>query len=204
MAMPAPKRTSKAVPTPSAANRPISPVSTELPCPSRRDVHHAGVSNLGGTAAQRKPVRRTVPNLRLTAAWQGRRSGQPRRPMVCRGQSTTGLLILRTMSGKPIDRRDVYLTSAHTRCATRRSPTPSTPACRSATPRSWPATPTPEPPSTTTKPAETSTDTGVHGGQPPVQRVAPPSGQGAADATGADVRRGQPLGVRLLVGGLGL
>ena len=90
----------------------------------------------------------------------------------CRGERTTGPLILRPMSGKPIDRRDAYrmvarvakaagipVTSARTRCVTRRSPTPSTPASRSATPRSSPATPTPEPPSTTTAPAATSTAT---------------------------------------------
>lgn len=40
--------------------------------------------------------------------------------------------------------------------------------------------------------------------QPSFRRGAPPSGQGAADASGAHVRRGQPLGVRLLVRGLGL
>ena len=50
-------------------------------------------------------------------------------------------------------------TSARTRCATPRSPTPWTPASRCATPRSWPATPTPAPPSTTTAPAATSTAT---------------------------------------------
>jgi site-specific recombinase XerC len=48
-------------------------------------------------------------------------------------------------------------TSVPTRCGTQRSPTPSTPASRSATRRSSPGTPTHAPPSTTTAPAATST-----------------------------------------------
>ena len=68
----------------------------------------------------------------------------------CRGQRTTGPLVLRPVSGKPIDRRDAYRmvtriatappgsrdTSAHTRCGTPPSPTPSTPASPSGTHRS--------------------------------------------------------------------
>jgi hypothetical protein len=90
----------------------------------------------------------------------------------CRGERTEGPLILRSVSGKPIDRRDCYRMvariakaagipgiSARTRCATRRSPTPSTPACHCATRRSPPATPTPAPPSITTAPAAASTAT---------------------------------------------
>jgi len=90
----------------------------------------------------------------------------------CGGQRTCGPLVLRPVSGQPIDRPmptgwlpgslkppASHGTSARTRCGTPRSPTPSTPAFRCATPRSSPATPTPAPPSTTTAPAATSTDT---------------------------------------------
>ena len=99
----------------------------------------------------------TVPVLRLLEA--------------CRGQRTDGRLILRPVSGQPIDRRDAYrmvVRFAKTACISRRfspthsgtprSPTPSTPASPSATPRSWLVTPTRAPPSTTTAPAATSTD----------------------------------------------
>ena len=91
----------------------------------------------------------------------------------CRGERTTGRLILRPLSRasrstaatstgwSPGSRRPPASrgTSARTRCATRRSPTPSTPASRYATRRSSPGTPTPAPPSTTTAPAATSTAT---------------------------------------------
>ena len=90
----------------------------------------------------------------------------------CRGQRTTGPLILRPVTGNPIDRRDAYRmvariakaaaihdTSAHTHYGTPRSPTPWTRASPCGTPRSSPATPTPETPSTTTAPSATSTDT---------------------------------------------
>jgi integrase/recombinase XerD len=88
----------------------------------------------------------------------------------CRGERTTGRLILRPMSGRPIDRRDAYRMVARvakaasiprhisrTRFVTQRSPTHSTPESRSATPRSSPGMPTREPPGTTTGPAATST-----------------------------------------------
>ncbi len=87
----------------------------------------------------------------------------------CRGQRTSGPLVLRPVSGKPIDRRDAY------RMVTRIATTAKIPrhisphslrhaaitnaldaASRCATRRSWPATPTPAPPSTTTAPAATS------------------------------------------------
>ncbi len=90
----------------------------------------------------------------------------------CRGQRTSGPLILRPLSGNPIDRRDAYRIVARiakaagiprhispTPCGTPRSPTPSTSASRYATPRSSPATPTRAPPSTTTPPEAASTDT---------------------------------------------
>jgi len=91
----------------------------------------------------------------------------------CRGERTEGPLVLRPVSGKPIDRRDCYrmvariakaagiprATSVLTRCATPPSPTPSTPACHCAMRRSSPATPTLAPPSATTAPAATSTAT---------------------------------------------
>lgn len=70
----------------------------------------------------------------------------------CRGQRTSGPLVLRPVSGQPIDRRDVYRMVARiakaagiprhispTPCGTPRSPTPSTPVSRFATRRSWPA-----------------------------------------------------------------
>ena len=90
----------------------------------------------------------------------------------CRGERTSGPLVLRPLTGNPIDRRDAYRmvtkiakaagipgTSAPTRYGTPRSPTHWTPGCHCATRRSWPATPTPGPPSTTTAPAATSTGT---------------------------------------------
>jgi len=90
----------------------------------------------------------------------------------CRGERTEGPLVLRPLSGKPIDRRDVYRmvrriavlaafpgTSAHTHCVTPRSPTPWMPEYRSATRRSSPGTRTQGPPSTTTAHAATSTAT---------------------------------------------
>lgn len=101
----------------------------------------------------------------------------------CRGERTGGPLLLRPVSGKPVDRRDVYRmvtgwpqqpasrgTSARTRCATPRSPTPSTPGSHYATRRSWPATPTPAPPSTMTAPVATSTAT-VSTSSPPTSPV---------------------------------
>lgn len=74
---------------------------------------------------------------------------------VCRGERATGPLILRPMSGNPIDRRDAYwmvvpitkppgshVTSACTRSDTRPSPTSSMLVFRPATPRSSRVTPT--------------------------------------------------------------
>jgi integrase/recombinase XerD len=90
----------------------------------------------------------------------------------CRGQRTNGSLVLRPISGQPIDRRDAYRMVARIAKAagiprhisphslgTRRSPTPSMPAFPCAMPRSSPAMPTRAPRSTTTAPAATSTDT---------------------------------------------
>ena len=91
----------------------------------------------------------------------------------CRGQRTTGPLILRPLSGNPIDRRDAYRMvariskaagiprhiSPHSRSGTPRSLTPLTPAYRYVTCRSLPDMPTREPQSTTTAPAATSTVT---------------------------------------------
>jgi integrase/recombinase XerD len=90
----------------------------------------------------------------------------------CRGERTAGPLVLRPISGRPIDRRDVYrmvLRVARTAgiprhisptpCDTLRSPTPSTPASHCAMPRSSPDMPTHEPPSTTTAHEATSTAT---------------------------------------------
>jgi len=90
----------------------------------------------------------------------------------CRGDRIEGPLVLRPLTGSPIDRRDAYRmvtkiakgsasrgTSVRTRCATPRSPTHWMPGCRFATRRSSPATPTPGPPSTTTGHAATSTGT---------------------------------------------
>jgi len=90
----------------------------------------------------------------------------------CRGDRTAGPLILRPLTGKPVDRRDVYrMVQRIARAAgIPRHISPhslrhaaitnaSTPASRSATPRSSPATPTPGPPSTMTAPAATSTGT---------------------------------------------
>ena len=97
-----------------------------------RVLHLVGKGNKPATM----PV--TVPVLRVLEA--------------CRGQRATGPLVLRPVSGKPIDRRDVYRMVA--RIATtagiprhisphslhHAAPTPGTPASRYATPRSWPAT----------------------------------------------------------------
>lgn len=104
-----------------------------------------------GTKPATMPI--TVPVLRVLEA--------------CRGQRTSGPLVLRPVSGKPIDRRDVYrvvtriarrrrspATSARTRCGMPRSRTPWTPASRCAMRRSSPGTPTPARPSTTTAPGE--------------------------------------------------
>eukprot|EP00918_Siedleckia_nematoides_P084691 GHVU01186099.1.p1 GENE.GHVU01186099.1~~GHVU01186099.1.p1 ORF type:complete len:329 (-),score=32.12 GHVU01186099.1:620-1606(-) len=90
----------------------------------------------------------------------------------CRGERTEGRLVLRPMSGKPIDRRDAYRMvarrrkqqpslgiSALTHCATQPSPTRSTPACRYEMRRSSPGTPTRAPRSTTTAPVAISTAT---------------------------------------------
>jgi hypothetical protein len=89
----------------------------------------------------------------------------------CRGERTEGYLILRPLTGKPIDRGDCYRmviriakaagippdTSAHIHFAMPRSPTPWMPACHYEMPRSSPGMPIPEPPSTTTVPGATST-----------------------------------------------
>ena len=90
----------------------------------------------------------------------------------CRGERTQGPLVLRPLSGKPIDRRDCYRMvlriandasiprhiSPHSlRHAAITNALDAGVPC--ATPRSWPGTPTPEPPNTTTAPAATSTAT---------------------------------------------
>jgi site-specific recombinase XerC len=116
------------------------------------------VLHLIGKGSKPATMPLTVPVLRVLEA--------------CRGERTEGPLVLRPLTGKPIDRRDVYrwsggsprppaspATSVRIHCDMPRSPTPSTPASRSATRRSSPDTPTPAPPSTTTAPAATSTDT---------------------------------------------
>jgi len=92
-----------------------------------------------GTKPATMPL--TVPVLRILEA--------------CRGDRTEGPLVLRPVSSKPIDRRDVYRMvlriakvagtrgmSAPTRCGTPPSPTRSTPASRSAMRRSSPDMPT--------------------------------------------------------------
>ena len=90
----------------------------------------------------------------------------------CRGPRTVGPLILRPMSGRPIDRRDAYRMVARI-AKVARIPRHISPhslrhaaitnaldaKSHSATPRSSPATPTRAPPSTTTEPEATSTDT---------------------------------------------
>jgi hypothetical protein len=91
----------------------------------------------------------------------------------CRGQRTTGPLLLRPISTirstaatptgwSPESRRSPasHATSAHTPRGTPPSPTPSTQAYRFETLRSWPGTPTHALPSITTAPAATSTGTG--------------------------------------------
>jgi hypothetical protein len=103
------------------------------------------VLHLVGKGAKPATMPLTVPVLRTLEA--------------CRGERTAGPLVLRPVSGKPIDRRDVFrmvlriakvarvpATSAHTPCATPPSSTPSTPASRCGTHRSSPETPTPAPP----------------------------------------------------------
>lgn len=84
------------------------------------------------------------------------------------GERDSGPLILRPMTGNPIDRRDAYRmvvrianvariqrTSVRTRCDIQ--PSPLTRACRFATRRSWHVTLTHELPNTTTGHAEIST-----------------------------------------------
>ncbi len=88
----------------------------------------------------------------------------------CRGERASGPLILRPLSGNPVDRRDVYRMVARIAktagIARQISPpslctppplTPSMMGSRYAMPRSSPGMPTPEPPSTTTAPAAPST-----------------------------------------------
>ena len=90
----------------------------------------------------------------------------------CRGERTDGPLILRPMSGNPIDRRDAYRMVARVAkdAGIPRHISPHSlrhaaitnaldAGVRSATPRDSPGTPTHEPPSTTTAPAATSTAT---------------------------------------------
>src|SRR4029077_18675915 len=116
----------------------------------------------------------------------------------CRGQRTTGPLILRPVSGQPIDRRDTYrmvvriaktagiprhisphslrhaaITNALDAGGPPRRPDPHTPRDPgepSAPPRPSPATPTPAPPSTTTAPEATSTAT-ASTSSPPTSRA---------------------------------
>ena len=90
----------------------------------------------------------------------------------CRGERTTGPLILRPLTGNPIDRRDAYRMVARIAKAAGipRHISPHSlrhaaitnaldAGVRCGTHRSWPATPTHAPPSTTTAPAATSTAT---------------------------------------------
>ena len=116
----------------------------------------------------------------------------------CPGEVTEGPLVLRPLSGQPIDRRDCY------RMVTRMAKAAGTPrhirphslrhaaitnalaqACRCAVPRSWPGMPTPAPPSTTTAPAATSTAT-LFTSSPPTSRA------GELLSQGASVRRQGP------------
>lgn len=107
----------------------------------------------------------------------------------CRGERTDGPLVLRPLSGKPIDRRDAYrmvariakaagiprhISSHSLRHAAIQSSR--VPECHRATPRSSPATPTHGPPSTTTERAGTSTAT-ASTSSPPMSLAceAPPS-----------------------------
>jgi integrase/recombinase XerD len=107
----------------------------------------------------------------------------------CRGDRSSGALILRPQTGNPIDRRDAYrmvqrIASAagiprhisRTHYGTRRSPMPSTPASPSATPKSRRGTPTRGPPSTTTVPAATSTGT-ASTSSPPTSQASRPRGR---------------------------
>ena len=97
----------------------------------------------------------TVPALRVLEACRGQRTEGPPSHDRCReGRSTAATVT----GGSPESRTPPasHATSAHTRCATRRSPTPLTPAYRCATRRSSLGTPTPGPPSTTTaRPGQT-------------------------------------------------
>lgn len=116
------------------------------------------VLHLIGKGTKPATIPLTVPVLRVLEA--------------CRGERTEGPLILRPLTGNPIDRRDCYRMviriakaagiprhiSPHSR-ATPLSPTPWTPACCCETPRSWPGTPIRGPPSTTIEPSATSTVT---------------------------------------------
>ncbi|WP_208051471.1 site-specific integrase [Allobranchiibius sp. GilTou38] len=121
----------------------------------------------------------------------------------CRGQRTTGPLLLRPLSGNrstaamsigwsPGSRKQPASggTSAHTPCVTQRSPTPWTPASRCATRRSWRGTPTPAPPSTTTAPAATSTGA-ASTSSPPTSPASerPQNGFAQIDARFASVRQ---------------
>src|ERR1019366_7691446 len=113
----------------------------------------------------------------------------------CRGERTEGPLVLRPLSGQPIDRRDCYrmVTRIAKAAGIPRQISPhslrheaitnalETQACRCAMPRSWPGMPTPAPPSTTTAPAATSTATAFTSSPPTSracellsQRVIPP------------------------------
>jgi len=127
------------------------------------------VLHLVGKGSKPATMPLTVPVLRVLEA--------------CRGERTEGPLVLRPLSGQPIDRRDCYpmvpgspkppgsrATSAHTPCGMRPSPTPWTQACRCAITRSWPGMPTPAPPSTTTALAATSTATAFTS-SPPTSRA---------------------------------
>jgi hypothetical protein len=110
------------------------------------------VLHLVGKGSKPATMPLTVPVLRVLEACRGERT----EGRWCSGRSQVGRSTDGTAigwsSGSP--RPPASAASARTRFGTLRSPTPWTPACRSAMPRSWPGTPTHAPPSTTTAPAE--------------------------------------------------
>ena len=140
-----------------------------------RVVHLVGKGNKPATM----PL--TVPVLRVLEACRG-----PRDRLYC-GRSRADPLTVEMHTGwsrASAKQLEFRATSARTRCATPRSPTPSTPASRSATHRSWPATQTRAPPSTTTAPAATSIDT--------ASTSSPPTSP-ASNTTGDAPRQGSPV-----------
>ena len=102
----------------------------------------------------------TVPVLRVLEACGRSTSAPPGRWCCarCPGSRSTAATPTAWSPGSPRPRRS-RATSARTRCAMPRSPTPWTPVCRSVMRRSWPVTLTPGRLSTTTAPAATSIGT---------------------------------------------